>query len=500
MITVRARLFYAAAAAAVLIAAMAFHGIDADNGTKRYMQHTEAMPAEEKPKEGFASHLPVISVETEGKKEILWLSPGGYLFGKDNEPVSEVPYAGDEALLNFACDMSVVSSEGKWHSPKDTPQLESRATIRVRGNSSRLFDKKSYLLKLADEQGAERKEPVMGMSAASEWVLNGPFLDRTLIRNYVCYTTAGQVMDYAPNVRFCELFLNGEYQGVYLMAETVSKEEGRIELTESEKGSPVTSWIVRWDRKGKAGTPVDDFTTYSLQSGVSTLDLRYPGKNTLTPERLAYVEEELSKAERAIDSADRGDPVKGYENYLDQEAFAQYFVLNEFFGNVDAGRFSTFYYKDIRGKIKPVVWDFNNGCNNYIDYIYSAEGFSMLQSPWYGELLQDEAFVEEVIVQYRSMRKGALSEESLNTLIDDTVVYLGDAVNRNYEKYGYVFDLSETDDKGYLQPVERNYTSYEEAVAQLKTWMKERGTWMDAHIESLRQYCHESKNAARTIH
>lgn len=485
--------------AAVFIAAAVFHGIDSENGTKRYMQHEEAMPVEEKPAEGFSSHLPVISVETKGRQDILWLSPGGYLYGKDNLPLEEMPYAGDEELLKYACDVSVVSSEGKWHSPEDTPQLAGSATIRVRGNSSRLFDKKSYQLKLMDEQGLERKEPMMGMSAASDWVLNGPILDRTLVRNYVCYATAGAVMDYTPNTRFCELFLNGEYQGVYLMVEAITKDKGRLNLTEPERGRPVTSWIVRWDRKGKADTQVYDFTTYTLQAEGSTLDLRYPGKNTLTPERLAYVEEELSRAERALDSADRSDKTKGWQAYFDKEAFAQYFVLNEFFKNIDAGRFSSYYYKDVRGKIAPVVWDFNNGCDNYINTVHDEAGFSMTDTMWYGELLQDEEFVEEVIEQYHSMRKGCLSDESLNTLIDDTVEYLGDAVDRNYEKYGYVFDLSQTEDRNYLQPVERNYTSYEESVEQLKGWLNARGAWMDEHIDTLYQYCHDSRNAARMI-
>ena len=68
------------------------------------------------------------------------------------------------------------------------------------------------------------------------------------------------------------------------------------------------------------------------------------------------MEAELNEIERAIYSTDRSDPVKGYASYLDTSEFAKYFVINEFFGNVDAGRFSTFYYKDMRGKVKPVSY------------------------------------------------------------------------------------------------------------------------------------------------
>lgn len=57
---------------------------------------------------------------------------------------------------------------------------------------------------------------------------------------------------------------------------------------------------------------------------------------------------------------------------------------------MDAGRFSTYYYKDVRGKVKPVVWDFNNGSDNYIYFSTDENGFDMVQSPWFGEMLRDE--------------------------------------------------------------------------------------------------------------
>ena len=37
--------------------------------------------------------------------------------------------------------------------------------------------------------------------------------------------------------------------------------------------------------------------------------------------------------------------------------------------------------------------------------------------------------------------------------------------------------------------------SHEEAIEQLKHFIEERGQWLDEHIESLYQYCSESKNA-----
>ena len=471
----------------MVLLSVVFTVADNTNGIVRSLPHTQALPMEEAPEGELVTHLPIVRVDTDG-------APIPYV-DNDGTPMDGLP-AGTP--LDTACTMEVISQEGVWHTDTDTPELTTAATIRIRGNSSRHFDKKSYLVKLyTDNRGDDRAAEVMGMSAAGEWVLNGPFLDRTLMRNYLCYSVAGQAMDFAPDLRFCELILNGEYRGIYLMTEAVTKGEGRVDLTEPEQGRAMTSWLVRWDRESKAEVPLDNFTHYTLQSGVSGLDLCYPGKHTVTPERVEYVETEISQIERAIYSADFQDPVKGYAAYLDETAFARYFVLNEFFGNVDAGRFSTYYYKDVRGKVTPVVWDFNNAADNYIDYVYDNTGFNMTQSPWFGRLLQDEEFVRQVVAQYRAMRKDILSDAYLTAFIDETAAYLGDAVDRNYEVWGYVFQATAVDDVNYLHPLSRNYRSYDEAVEQLKTWLTKRGDWMDQHIETLYQYCRDSKNAAR---
>ena len=91
---------------------------------------------------------------------------------------------------------------------RDRPDLESEILIRIRGNSSRRFDKKNYLIRFVNDDGSYAGHEVMGMDAHYEWALHGPYLDTSLIRNYMWYNIAGEMMDYAPNVRFCELVLN----------------------------------------------------------------------------------------------------------------------------------------------------------------------------------------------------------------------------------------------------------------------------------------------------
>ena len=135
-----------------------------------------------------------------------------------------------------------------------------------------------------------------------------------------------------------------------------------------------------------------------------------------------------------------------------------------------------------------VIWDFNSACDNYMDSILNPQHFELQYNVWYYMLMKDEYFTERIINRYRELRKSYLSDNYLNKYIDDTIAYLGDAVERNFEVWGYTFD------KDLIQPPERNTRSYTEAVEQIKCFIRERGEWLDEYIEVLRQYSHESKN------
>lgn len=104
------------------------------------------------------------------------------------------------------------------------------ALIAYRGNSSRHFDKKSLKLRFINKSAKPKAVSLAGMSKESEWVLHGPFLDRTLVRNYLSYNIAGEIMTYAPNVRYCELVVDHQYCGLYLAVESIEQGRHRVNI------------------------------------------------------------------------------------------------------------------------------------------------------------------------------------------------------------------------------------------------------------------------------
>lgn len=461
----------------LMITCFVFQYLDDNYNTKRIHQHMES------------GSIPKIYINVNGQ-DIPGLPP--YII-KEN---------GDVRLSVFETE-NQKTIRGSFTYIDDEDKIETYADYHIRGNSSRYFDKKSYSVHLTDEDGKEQDVGFDGMFADNEWALNGPYLDRTLIRNYMCMNISGEIMEYAPNVRFVELYIDDEFQGLYVLMEKINHNKGRLNLTKSSKHALVTSYIVKRDRRKGNDDLLNTLSKYTYKNATSAFQLCYPGEGTLTGRKRSYVAQDLSRVEKNLYSYDVVRREHDYANYVDIEAFARYFIINEFFGNLDAGDYSTYFYKDTRGKLKPCVWDFNNACDNYMDRPSGYTGFHMQYSPWFEKMVEDERFVDEVISEYRVLREDVLSDEYLQKYITETTAWLGDEIERNYEVWGDVWDYTDKDTArksfNYLQPLERNLTTYNESIEQLRTYITNRGEWLDDNIEILKQYCHNSRIVNDTI-
>lgn len=505
-------------ALAVLVCAVLFRAADAATGSVRYHQHlSQPSEAELGPcavcggEAELCTHLPILRIDTGGQT-----IPGKAIIDDQNMVVGAE--TGDNGETDILVSLSTVEAEGVWHHAGDAASQSAGALLHIRGNSSRAFSKHSYRIKLVEDgdPAQNRDLPLLGMTADGDWALHGPFLDKTLIRNYMWMNLSAEVMGYAPDVRLCELILDGTYQGVYVLMETVSMDEGRVELTRYRDGDPVCSYILQMGSDREAGRTIDNFTFYTqrMESG-KQVEVVYPGPLRQSEAVKQYICADFSEIERMLYSYEMPDPSGGYTRYLNVDSFVNYYILQEFLAVNDAFSNSTFFHKDVRGKLHiGPVWDYNNVLNNFFSDL-PAEGFLLSQRGWYAQLMTDQDFVERVIFRYRQLRNGILSDQRLMDYIDQTVRWLGSAVERNYEVWGYSFDPA------LLAPTERrnppasqvwesreswlacrremNPASFEDAVARMEDYMLRRGAWMDEHIDTLLQHCQESKNAAVAV-
>ncbi len=498
-------------AVCVLLLSVFFQDLGGQAGVLRYQQHRE-QPSEEAlgpcgacgGAGTLCTHLPIIHIETGGQT-----IPGRPYEGPDR--VTAGYYTGDFGEEEILVRFSTISEEGVWHHGDDAPTEEGTALFRYRGNSSRWFTKGNFRLRTVEEDDplTARRLGLLGMKAGKEWALHGPFLDKTLMRNYMCMNLSAEVMGtWVPDTRFCEVILDGEYQGVYLLMETIGVEENRLDLREYEPGDPVLSYLVRIEPYTNPGKVLDNFSHYSYRMEPGRhLELLYPGVANQTRQVREYVQADYNEAERMLYSVEMLDGSGSWQQELDMESFVNYYILMEFFGINDTFGASTYFYRDARGKLSiGPVWDYNNAFDNFLRPISSQE-FLLSQRGWYAKLTQDREFVEQVISRYRQLRRGVLSEERLVAYEKEIEAWLGSAVDRNFSVWGWTFDPEQLSSRERQRPdpatgetlQEANPSSYKEAVAWMMDYIIGRGRWMDEHIESLRQYCHPSRFANQML-
>lgn len=469
---------------------------------KRYHQHLEAKvrPEDVVTTDKFATHLPIIKIETNDK------IPEAYKYKKLNKDEKKEYYKNYvnkedgiyEEIKNYDtvnATFEYIQNEECENRENDVYKFKTNIKFRIRGDSSRKFIKKSYSIKFMNKNYADNVDiGIDNMVSDSVWVLNGPCMDKTLVRNYICYNLASEIFNlHSPEVRFCELFINGRYEGLYLLIEEINyNKTGRINITKSDPSSKKTSFILNIhniSREENKNMKSFFFDTYRRESDFNNrVSIKYPSKS-MTKEQKDYIEEKYYTIERTIASKSLLDKDEGYSKYIDINSFVDYFIFNEFTMNLDALNKSTYLYSDAKNeKLKFAIWDYNNSFGNFSYNDYNNK-FILNDRWWYKYILKDEYFTEKVINRYKNLRRTVLSDEYLEKYIDDTIEYLGPAIDRNYKRWPSIMNKN-----FIIEESKNNKNTYKSNVDYLKTKIRERTKFLDKNIEYLRYYSHRSKN------
>ena len=316
------------------------------------------------------------------------------------------------------------------------------------------------------------------------WVLDGMQEDSTLMRNYIGYTLAGQMSLQSPRALFCEVVVEGEYKGIYLLTEkTNDGKEPPDFLDESISFTKATPYMIGLSIiDEKNNRQLSTFRDYTGRKGMidgaeQVTELIYPD-STLTEKQTSYIEQDISRFEKALASFDSAHLEYGYPNFLDIASFIDYYVLNEWMMNTQAMRNNTFMYKNVDEKLEVIASDFNNSFRKDEQGKSVVNNMIMSDIYWYHYLVKDEQFVSEVIERYEELRTDILSMDKVIELIDGAVTYLEPAIEREYILMG------NKDAKA----------SYKQEIEQLKKIIMERTTYLDENIDSLRSEAHYSIN------
>ena len=420
--------------------------------------------------EGDTSNLPIV---------IIWT------FGKWIHDAPKIP-----------AQMKIIYDESGGRNSLDSPYVnsEARIGIEVRGKTSQFFPKQQYGFEIWDAAGNDRDVSLLQLPAESDWVLNGPYSDKTLMRNYLAYEFSNRIGRYASRTRFVEVFLSDErganvgqehYAGVYLLMEKIKRGKKRVDIqslkpTQEEPSEITGGYILKIDK-------LDSYDTYfSTRYGTQLIHV-YPKGREISSAQKAWIRNYMNAFESALAGKDFADPDRGYAKYIDIDSFIDHFIINELFKNTDGFRNSTYMYKDRDGKLKMgPVWDFNLSMGNTVFFNgWETENWLIDTNPvpfWWERLLTDENFRHRLVKRWKTLRKNELATSELLDEIDRTAKYLSEAQKRNFQRWRVLGRRVFGNPSAY-----RSATTYEQEVIRLKTWLLARLEWMDRNIGSPRQ-------------
>jgi hypothetical protein len=413
------------------------------------------------------------------------------LINTNNQTIPDEPKIVAELRL-------IDNGPGKRNNLTDKPGFVSKIGIEKRGaTSQQLFPKKPYGIELRDTSGVNSiTASLLGMPAEADWVLNATYNDKTLIRETLTYDLNRQLTKYyTPRYRYCEVVLNGSYEGIYILFEKIKRDKNRVNISSIKKtdvsGDALTGgYIFKIDKT--EGSPSRSWKSpYKSVNGQSiSIQIDRPKPEDLAEEQFQYAKQFVTDFENVLQGTQFQDSTTGYRKYINDDSFVDYLLLTEVCKNVDGYRLSSFFYKDRDSKggklVMGPIWDYNltygnaNYCNgnSYQGWAYEFnricpnDGF---QLPfWWGRLLSDRRFADNVRTKYQVLRKTILKTERIQTYIDSVATQITEARTRNFQRWPVI--------GVYVWPNGYVGQTYQQEIDYLKTWVKNRLEWMDTAI------------------
>ncbi len=330
--------------------------------------------------------------------------------------------------------------------------------ISGRGNSTWLCDKKPYAIALPYEI------PLCGMDKNRKWKLMALAFEGSKMNNRLIYDMAEYIgLEYTTDATWIDLYLNGEYNGIYMLNEAITTE---VEYSESRKRN---KFLLEKDNMWNAG---DDVKRAKTILGNCFL-IREP--QIVSTEEEQFISEYIQMLENMI-----YDGNKEYKRYLDFDSLAKKVLIDEIALNVDADFTSAYYYMDAHDGLLhagPVwdydmsfgeynVWDFRAGyVTDYsamtYEYVDSVSGWS-----WSSALYQDDEFLEKIRGCYEDILP--CMQEILDFRIDQYAEWISASVELDGIRW-------KTLDSSYPG----HYTTWIDNVRYIKFFLAKRLTYLN---------------------
>jgi hypothetical protein len=269
------------------------------------------------------------------------------------------------------------------------------------------------------------------MGASMKWALLANAYDNTNIRDKLVKEFSSKLdFSYTPDEKYVDLYLNGEYNGLYLIAEKVDVEKNRLDISED-------SVLATFEYAGRFELLDNPFVTDNNQ----TMDVKYPSK--CTEEDLNIIQAYVQQMEDAILTGN------DLEEIIDIDSWARMYLVEEVFEDLDVCVASSYYYWTWdEGKIyRGPVWDYdftlaNNISNSnpltfYAKREWRSDGY---YTPYYNALLKNNIFRKRMEEIYYT-EFSPLLEELVDGGIEQLWISINKASEMNTVRWGWGYEF-----------------------------------------------------------
>ncbi len=337
-------------------------------------------------------------------------------------------------------------------------------TLRGRGNTSWQEDKKSYQISLA------RPKDVFGMGLAENWVLLSNAADHSLLRNEVFLSLAEDLgLEFTPKLKEVDLFIDGEYRGVYSLATRVETGKNRVD-------------IGRNDYLYRIGVDKDPYT-FLLYDDIEKKDRKeyqpIYGELRDTKDRVR-IERSVPFVKTVIEEMyDENSDLTG----CDLTSFARYYWLQEFSKTTDPALRSVYMYwkNDDQTMYMGPAWDYDRTAGiiempfREEDYLW-PDGWTARTQDYYQRMIKNPVFIKAVEEEYKTkgVREAFIRvSEELPQRIEN--IRAGAAMN-------FIrWDISGEEESNKVSEVYGD-NSFESHVKWLTDWINLRIEWIEEEM------------------
>ncbi|MBQ7715636.1 MAG: CotH kinase family protein [Clostridia bacterium] len=352
--------------------------------------------------------------------------------------------------------------------------------MKTRGNTTFWPDKKPYQIKF------DKKTDLFGMGKAKKWILLANYYDGAFVRTKVFFDLAEEIgLSYTSKSVFVDLYIDGDYKGVYQLIEKIEVGSTRVNLTD-EYGV-----ILEMESSQRIEAGDICFSSCVFNKPFVYKDYVYDFEDTSTQERrdkidqiMESVEERINEFEFAMD--EKYPDWDTISSMIDVDSFILYYFLCEYGEQVDCTLASTYFYMDSATDVIHCgpVWDFDRVCafNDPVpkgsDYLKNITYFTdQYRCEWYKELFRNPEFAKRAGELYDERIRAAFDTDKVNGMIDSYIEQLMPSLRMNHVKWVVFYNRDYTSDELLPDGTTEERVAY--TVNSIKSILSNKKSYMD---------------------